>query len=142
MSMIEDIWLIVLGPRNQENIINDHKSQITILGKQSTSDVVFSSSCSIDSSIWALFWGEFEVSRPLCRPSKLRGLWNWDLTQSSISLQFHWAWASQECLIESSFQVGDSSLNYVFLQSWLQVMCEASDLHPKTDYWDKLQKQP
>ena len=88
MSMIENIWLIVLGPRNQENIINDHKSQISILGKQSTFDVVFSSSCSIVSSVWALSWGEFEVSRPLCRPSKLKGLWNWDLTQFQFPFGF------------------------------------------------------
>ena len=33
MSMIENIWLIGIGSRNQENIINDHKSQISILGK-------------------------------------------------------------------------------------------------------------
>ena len=44
MAMIENIWLIGIDPRNQENIINDHKSQITILGKLSTSDVIFFSS--------------------------------------------------------------------------------------------------
>ena len=42
MSMIENIWLIGLSPRNQENIINDHKSQISILGKLSISDVISS----------------------------------------------------------------------------------------------------
>ena len=50
MSMIENIWLIGIGPRSQENIINDHKSQTSILGKLSTSDVIFSSSCSVVSS--------------------------------------------------------------------------------------------
>ena len=40
MSMIKNIWLVGIGPRNQENI-NDYTSQITILGKQFTSDVVF-----------------------------------------------------------------------------------------------------
>ena len=44
MSMIENMWLIGIGPRNQENIINDRKSQIGILGKLSTSDVIFFSS--------------------------------------------------------------------------------------------------
>ena len=63
MSMIENIWLIVSGPKNQENIVNDGKSQISILGRQSTSDVVFSSSCIIVSSVWALFWAEFEVKQ-------------------------------------------------------------------------------
>ena len=43
MSMTENIWLIGIGPRNQENVINDNTSQISILGKLSTSDVVFSS---------------------------------------------------------------------------------------------------
>ena len=43
MSMIKkNIWLIAIGPRNQENIINDHAGQISILGKLSASDVVFS----------------------------------------------------------------------------------------------------
>ena len=41
MSMIENMWLIGIGPRNQENIINDHKIQISILGKLSTSDAIF-----------------------------------------------------------------------------------------------------
>ena len=40
MSMIENMWLIGIGPRNEENI-NDHKSQISILGKLSASDVIF-----------------------------------------------------------------------------------------------------
>ena len=42
MSMIENMWLIGICPRNQENIINDHKSQISILGKLSISDVISS----------------------------------------------------------------------------------------------------
>ena len=42
MSMIENMGLIGIGPRNQENIINDHKSQISILGKLSISDVISS----------------------------------------------------------------------------------------------------
>ena len=44
MSMIESIWLIGIGPRNQKDIINDHKSQISILGKLPISDVIFFSS--------------------------------------------------------------------------------------------------
>ena len=44
MSMIEKFWLIGIGLRNQENIINDHKSQFSILGKLSASDVIFFSS--------------------------------------------------------------------------------------------------
>ena len=44
MSIIENMWLVGIGPRNQENIINDRKSQIDILGKPSTSDVIFFSS--------------------------------------------------------------------------------------------------
>ena len=43
MSMIENIWLIGIGPRNQENVIYDNTSQISILGKLPTSDVIFSS---------------------------------------------------------------------------------------------------
>ena len=41
MSTIENIRLIGIGPRNHENMINDHKSQISILGKLSASDVIF-----------------------------------------------------------------------------------------------------
>ena len=56
MSMIENIWLIDIGPKNQENILNDYTSQISILGKLSTSDVIFFlSQCSVVSSVWALF---------------------------------------------------------------------------------------
>ena len=40
----KNMWLIDMGTRNQENIINDNKSQISILGKLSTSDVIFFSS--------------------------------------------------------------------------------------------------
>ena len=54
MSMIENIWLIDIGPKNQENILNDYTSQITILGKRSTSDVFFSSYYRVVSSVWAL----------------------------------------------------------------------------------------
>ena len=43
MSMIESVWLIGIGPRNQEDIINDHTSQMSISGKLPTSDVLFSS---------------------------------------------------------------------------------------------------
>ena len=43
--------ICVLRSKDQENMINDCKSQISILGKQSTSDVVFfSSSCIVVSS--------------------------------------------------------------------------------------------
>ena len=55
MSMIENMGLIGIGPRNQENIINDHKSQTSILGKLSISDVIFSSLCSLVSFVRALF---------------------------------------------------------------------------------------
>ena len=44
MSIIENILLVGIGPRNQENIINDHTHQMSILGKLSTTDVIFSSS--------------------------------------------------------------------------------------------------
>ena len=39
-----------------------------------------------------------------------------------------------------SIQFGDSPLNYVFSSMYnpLVVGRGASDLHPKTDYWDKL----
>ena len=50
MSTIENIRLIGIGPRNHENMINDHKSQISILGKLSNSDVVVLSYCSAVSS--------------------------------------------------------------------------------------------
>ena len=39
--MIENILFIYKGQKSQENIINDHKSQISILGKLSASDVIF-----------------------------------------------------------------------------------------------------
>ena len=56
MSMKENIWLIGIGPRNHENIINDHKGQISILGKLSASDVIFFLSWfSAVSSVGALF---------------------------------------------------------------------------------------
>ena len=52
MSMIENIWLVGIGPRNQENITNDHTGQISILGKLSAPDPSFLSWCSF---LWALF---------------------------------------------------------------------------------------
>ena len=44
MSITENMWLIGIGPENKENITNDHKIQISILGKLSTSEVIFFSS--------------------------------------------------------------------------------------------------
>ena len=41
MSPIENICSIGIGPRIQENSVNDQTSQISVLGKLSTSDVVF-----------------------------------------------------------------------------------------------------
>ena len=38
------MWLIGIGPESKENIINDRKIQISILGKLSTSEVIFFSS--------------------------------------------------------------------------------------------------
>ena len=35
MFMTENIWLIGIGPRTQENIMNDHTNYISILGKLS-----------------------------------------------------------------------------------------------------------
>ena len=96
----------------------------SILGKLSTSDVVvFSSWCSVVSPLFEHHFKERSGQLPSLQTNPVQ----WPL-EVGINLKVNFS--SVSCMSQlrvpdkksPSIQVGDSPLNYVFFQSWLQVM--------------------